>query len=163
MECWSCVDQRKRRDCLWSEIVGRQILPGTSYCCVLWSYHPNPHARVTAPGTAAIAGVKNIMGIAEWETKMIWKFEFCGGNVVHVLFHFFLTAAHFFPGWPLVFVIFSPLLQINVCSSNKNWLLISCSSSPLLFFSLIFAGLSSIFSLFSVFLFLYIPICGHDN
>ena len=67
-------------------------------------------------------------------------YTFYGGNVVHVLVHFFHCCL-FFLRWVLAFRIFSPPLQIRVVL-----LLISRSCSPSLFSSLGFAGLSPFFS-----------------
>ena len=78
-----------------------------------------------------------------------WLYASSGGNIVHVLVHFFFTIAHFK-------LVFSPLLQNFVFSSRKN-VSVVFSLMLQLSFSLRFAGLQRYF------LFLYFQICGHDN
>ena len=48
---------------------------------------------------------------------------FYGGNVIHVLVHFFFTVAHFHPGGRLHFLFSHCCYKISCCSSNKKCLL----------------------------------------
>ena len=54
-----------------------------------------------------------------WNVQKLPGYTFYGGNVVHVLVHFFHRRS-FFPWWPLEFLIFSPPLQIHVVLPTEN-------------------------------------------
>ena len=66
-----------------------------------------------------------------------WLYASSGGNIVHVLVHFFFTIAHFK-------LVFSPLLQ-NFVFSSRKYVSFVFSLSLQLSFSSRFAGLSRYF------------------
>ena len=100
-------------------------------------------------------------------TSITWHFQnllsctFYGGNVLHVLAHFFfffsLPLIFTLHWWPLAFLILSPPLQsfLVVLPTKKM--------SPLFVFSLSFAGLPPTFSFSLSFSCSIFQICGHDN
>ena len=100
--------------------------------------------------------------------QKLLSYPFYGGNVVHVLIHFFLQSLIFtLHWWPLAFAIFSLLLQnFHVVLPTKEMsplLFIPHSRSLSPFFSLSFAGLPPTFSFSLSFSCSVFQICGHDN
>ena len=93
------------------------------------------------------------------------SYAFYGGNVVRVFFCLLILLL------PLIFTLVAARIshfvtaatKFSCRSFNNKWLLISRSSSMLLFFSLSFAGRSPTFSLSLSFSCPIFQICGHDN
>ena len=93
------------------------------------------------------------------------SYAFYGGNVVRVFFCLLFLLL------PLIFTLVAARIshfvtaatKFSCRSFNNKWLLISRSSSMLLFFSLSFAGLSPTFSFSLSFSCPIFQICGHDN
>ena len=85
------------------------------------------------------------------ETSRNFLVLFYGGDVVHVLVHFFFTATHFHLALVATSIshFVTTAAKLSCCSSNKKMsplFFISCSRSLLPFFSLSFAGLPHTFS-----------------
>ena len=97
------------------------------------------------------------------------SYTFFGGNVVHVLVHFFFTAAHFHIGGRYLFPFCHHRYNIFMLFFQpKNisfffFFLISRSRSLSPFCSLNFAGLPPNFPFSLSFSFSIFQICGHDN
>ena len=89
--------------------------------------------------------------------QKLLSYTFYGKNVVRVLVHFFffsLPLIFTLHWWPLAFLTLSPPLQ--------NFLVLPTKKCLLCFLSLDL-DLCRPFSLLSLFLLFYIPICGHNN
>ena len=108
----------------------------------------------------------HFFAVVLYDNVKLPSYAFYGGNVVRV---FFFRLLFFF--LPLIFTLVAARIshfvtaatKFSCRSSNNKWLLISRSSSMLLFFSLSFAGLSPTFSFSLSFSCPIFQICGHDN
>ena len=108
----------------------------------------------------------NFFAVVLHDNVKLPSYAIYGGNVVRVFFvYFFFYCRSFSPWWPLGFLINFCHRRYKIFMSffNNKWLLISRSSSMLLFFSLSFAGLSPTFSFSLSFSCPIFQICGHDN